>query len=185
MCVAADPVHDAAVFHQLSRPVECRLRGPDHEPGPRLFPFGLGICRRHLFRQLRDVPDSRQCAARADRCPAHALHHHGGVAETGFFPGMILYLTFWFPSEYRGRFTAIFMLAIPLSAILGGPMSGFILGMDGVAGFRGWQWLFLIEGSPACLLAFAVLKFLPDRPRAAGFLSGTEKQTIAARLAAE
>ena len=121
------------------------------------------------------------------RTPAafYALRFLLGVAETGFFPGMILYLTFWFPSEYRGRFTAIFMLAIPLSAILGGPMSGFILGMDGVAGFRGWQWLFLIEGSPACLLAFAVLKFLPDGPRAAGFLSGTEKQTIAARLAAE
>ena len=121
------------------------------------------------------------------RTPAafYALRFLLGAAESGFFPGMILYLTFWFPSEYRGRFTAIFMLAIPLSAILGGPISGFILGMDGVAGFRGWQWLFLIEGLPACLLAFAVRKFLPDGPVAAAFLSETERQAIAARLAAE
>ena len=121
------------------------------------------------------------------RTPAafYVLRFLLGVAESGFFPGMILYLTFWFPSEYRGRFTAIFMLAIPLSAILGGPISGFILGMDGVAGFRGWQWLFLIEGLPACLLAFAVRKFLPDGPVAAAFLSETERQAIAARLAAE
>ena len=109
-----------------------------------------------------------------------------GVAEAGFFPGMILYLTFWFPREYRARFTAIFMLAIPLSAILGGPISGFILGMDGVAGLRGWQWLFLIEGAPACLLGiFAVRKYLPDGPGTAAFLSEAERQTIAARLAAE
>jgi ACS family tartrate transporter-like MFS transporter len=108
-----------------------------------------------------------------------------GVAESGFFPGMILYLTFWFPSEYRARFTAIFMIAIPLSSTFGGPLSGLILGMDGIAGFRGWQWLFLIEGLPACLLAFAVLKFLPDGPAAASFLSEAEKQEIAARLTRE
>jgi ACS family tartrate transporter-like MFS transporter len=106
-----------------------------------------------------------------------------GLAEAGFFPGIILYLTFWFPREYRARFTAVFMLAIPLSSTFGGPLSGLILGMDGVAGFRGWQWLFLIEGLPACILAFAVLKFLPDGPASADFLSDAEKQTIAARLA--
>jgi ACS family tartrate transporter-like MFS transporter len=115
----------------------------------------------------------------------YALRFLLGVAESGFFPGMILYLTFWFPREYRARFTAILMLASPLSSTLGGPMSGLILGMDGVAGFRGWQWLFLIEGLPACLLAFAVLKLLPDGPIAAAFLSETERQTIAARLATE
>jgi MFS transporter, ACS family, tartrate transporter len=108
-----------------------------------------------------------------------------GVAESGFFPGIILYLTFWFPREYRARFTAIFMLAIPLSSTFGGPASGLILGMDGISGFRGWQWLFLIEGLPACLLAFAVLKFLPDGPADASFLSEAEKQTIARRLAGE
>ncbi|MEO8300987.1 MAG: MFS transporter [Rhizomicrobium sp.] len=108
-----------------------------------------------------------------------------GVAESGFFPGIILYLTFWFPREYRARFTATFMMAIPLSSVFGAPLSGLILGMDGIGGFRGWQWLFLIEGLPACFLAFAVLKYLPDGPKDASFLTEAEKQIIAARLASE
>jgi ACS family tartrate transporter-like MFS transporter len=108
-----------------------------------------------------------------------------GVAEAGFFPGMILYLTFWFPHLYRARFTAIFMAAIPLSSIFGGPISGLILGMDGVAGLHGWQWLFLLEGLPAFFLAFAVLKLLPDSPASAAWLTGEEKATIAERIAAE
>jgi MFS transporter, ACS family, tartrate transporter len=108
-----------------------------------------------------------------------------GVAEAGFFPGIILYLTFWFPREYRARFTAIFMTAIPLSSTFGAPLSGLILGLDGAGGLRGWQWLFLIEGLPVLALAFAVLKFLPDGPAQATFLSEAEKQTIARRLAAE
>jgi len=108
-----------------------------------------------------------------------------GVAEAGFFPGIILYLTFWFPKEYRARFIATFMMAIPFSSVFGSPLSGLILELDGMGGLRGWQWLFLIEGLPACLLAFAVLKFLPDGPRDADFLSEAEKQTIAARLAGE
>jgi MFS transporter, ACS family, tartrate transporter len=115
----------------------------------------------------------------------YALRVLLGVAESGFFPGIILYLTFWFPKAYRARFTAIFMLAIPMSSTFGGPLSGLILGLDGIWGFRGWQWLFLIEGLPACLLAFAVLKFLPDGPADASFLSEAEKQTIASRLAGE
>ena len=108
-----------------------------------------------------------------------------GVAEAGFFPGIILYLTFWFPKEYRARFTATFMMAIPFSSVFGAPLSGLILGLDGLHGLKGWQWLFLIEGLPACLLAFAVLKFLPDGPRDASFLSDAEKQVITTRLAAE
>ena len=115
----------------------------------------------------------------------YALRMLLGLAEAGFFPGIILYLTFWFPKAYRARFTAIFMLAIPMSSTLGGPLSGYILGLDGAGGLRGWQWLFLIEGLPACALAFAVLKFLPDGPATASFLSDAEKQVIAARLAGE
>ena len=107
-----------------------------------------------------------------------------GVAEAGFFPGMIFYLTLWFPQAYRGRFTARFCGGIPLAGIIGGPLSGLILGMDGVAGLHGWQWLFLMEGLPACLLAFAALKFLPDGPASAPWLSGAEKNIIASRLAA-
>jgi hypothetical protein len=68
-----------------------------------------------------------------------------GVAEAGFFPGMLLYLTYWFPRTYLARVTANFMVAIPLSAVIGGPLSSVILGMDGVAGLHGWQWLFLTE----------------------------------------
>ena len=108
-----------------------------------------------------------------------------GVAEAGFFPGMIFYLTLWFPRADRARFTAAFTCAIPLSGIVGGPVSSLVLQMNGVLGFYGWQWLFLIEGLPACLLAFAVLKFLPDGPAQAAWLSGPEKQTIATKLAGD
>lgn len=108
-----------------------------------------------------------------------------GVAEAGFFPGMLLYLTYWFPRAYLARFTANFMVAIPVSFVIGGPLASFILGMDGVAGLHGWQWLFLIEGVPAFLLAFTVLRLLPDGPAHAPWLTSEERKTIAARLAAE
>ena len=108
-----------------------------------------------------------------------------GVAEAGFFPGMIFYLTLWFPRAYRARFTATFMTAVPLANIIGSPVSSFILEMNGTGKLAGWQWLFLLEGLPACVLAFAVLKLLPDGPSDASWLSQSEKQTIAARLAAE
>src|SRR4051794_8677726 len=74
-----------------------------------------------------------------------------GVAEAGFFPGVILYLTYWFPQEYRGRIIAAFMVAIPVSLAVGAPLSTAILMMDGVGGLKGWQWLFLIEGLPTVL----------------------------------
>ena len=115
----------------------------------------------------------------------YALRFLLGVAEAGLFPGMIFYLTLWFPQTYRARFTASFYVAIPLAGIIGGPLSGLILGMDGVGDLHGWQWLFLIEGTPALVLAFAVLKFLPDGPADASWLTGAEKKTIAARHAAE
>ena len=108
-----------------------------------------------------------------------------GVAEAGFVPGMFLYLTYWFPRGHLARFTAYFMVANPLSFVVGGPISGLILGMDGLAGLHGWQWLFLMEGLPAFLLSFAVLRFLPDGPARAAWLTGDEKATIASRLATE
>jgi ACS family tartrate transporter-like MFS transporter len=108
-----------------------------------------------------------------------------GAAEAGFFPGMIYYLTLWFPQAHRARFTAMFITAQPFAFIIGGPLSTLILGMDGLAGLRGWQWLFLIEGLPAALLAFTVLRFLPDRPADATWLTADEKATIGTRLAAE
>ena len=108
-----------------------------------------------------------------------------GVAEAGFVPGMFLYLTYWFPRGHLARLTAYFMIAVPLSFVIGGPVSSLILGMDGLAGLHGWQWLFLMEGLPALLLAFAVLKYLPDGPARALWLTNGEKQTIAARLRAD
>jgi ACS family tartrate transporter-like MFS transporter len=123
----------------------------------------------------------------AIRGPAsfYSLRFLLGVAEAGFFPGMIFYLTLWFPRFYRARFTATFMTAVPLASIIGGPLSGFILEMNGTSALAGWQWLFLLEGVPACVLAFAVLKLLPDGPGDASWLSQPEKETIASRLAAE
>jgi ACS family tartrate transporter-like MFS transporter len=107
-----------------------------------------------------------------------------GIAESGFYPAMLLYLTYWFPQAYRGRFTAQFMVSVPLSFIIGGPISGFILKMDGIGGLHGWQWLFLLEGLPAALLAFAVIRILPDGPRDAPWLTKDEQDTIVFQLAA-
>ncbi|HWU54168.1 MAG TPA: MFS transporter [Rhizomicrobium sp.] len=107
-----------------------------------------------------------------------------GVAEGGFTPSMIFYLTLWFPEAYRGRFIAIFCSAIPIAGMISGPLSSLILGMEGIGHLHGWQWLFLIQGLPAVLLAFVVLAILPDTPGHARWLSDTEKSTIAASLAA-
>jgi ACS family tartrate transporter-like MFS transporter len=113
----------------------------------------------------------------------YALRFLLGAAEAGFFPVLLVYLTYWFPRSYRGRFTALFMTAIPLSSVIGGPLSGSILGMQGVAGLAGWQWLFVIEGLPACILGLAVLVLLPEDPAHAAWLSAEEKVVIASRVA--
>ena len=101
----------------------------------------------------------------------YALRFLLGVAEGGFTPSMIYYLTLWFPLAYRGRFTAIFCTAIPMAGIISGPLSSLLLGMEGIGGLHGWQWLFLVQGLPAVLLAFAVLAFLPDGPAQAKWLN--------------
>ena len=101
-----------------------------------------------------------------------------GVAEAGLFPGVILYLTYWFPAAYRARIIAAFMVAIPLSLAVGSPISTAILAMDGIAGFKGWQWLFFIEGAPTILLAIIVLLALPNRPRDARWLANDQKQWL-------
>lgn len=98
-----------------------------------------------------------------------------GVAEAGFFPGVILYLTYWFPQQYRARIIAAFMVAIPVSLALGAPLSTAVLQMDGIAGLKGWQWLFIIEGVPAILFGLVFLAVMPDRPRDAKWL-GTEER---------
>ncbi len=106
-----------------------------------------------------------------------------GIVESGFFPGMILYMTYWFTKSYRARLVALFMAANPLANIVGAPLSSLLLGLNGVLGLAGWQWLFLIEGVPAMLLALVVLKLLPDRPSDVSWLTREEKDTIATALA--
>ncbi len=108
-----------------------------------------------------------------------------GIAEAGFFPGMVLYLTYWFPKAYRARFVAFFMVAIPFANIVGAPLSGLLLGLEGIGGLHGWQWMFLIEGVPACALAFVVLALLPSGPDDAPWLNDEERRMIATRLSAD
>jgi ACS family tartrate transporter-like MFS transporter len=108
----------------------------------------------------------------------YALRFLLGVAEAGFFPGMILYLTYWFPAHARGRAVARFMTATAVAGAVGAPISGLLLQMDGMYGLAGWQWLFLIEGLPAVLLGFITLAYLPDGPKSAKWLSGEEKQWL-------
>jgi D-galactonate transporter len=108
-----------------------------------------------------------------------------GAAEAGFFPGIIFFLTLWFPAVYRARVTGYFMAAIPLSSVIGAPLSGMLLNLDGVTGLAGWQWLFIIEAAPAVLLSLAVFFYLTDRPADARWLSGRERDWLVARLEAE
>jgi ACS family tartrate transporter-like MFS transporter len=108
-----------------------------------------------------------------------------GAAEAGFFPGMVLYLTYWFPAATRARFISLFLAAVPLANVVGSPISGLILGTEGLLHLHGWQWLFLIEGVPSLVLGFCVLFFLPDRPATASWLSATEKDAVGAALARE
>ncbi len=115
----------------------------------------------------------------------YALRFLLGVAEAGFFPGMILYLTYWFPPETRARAVATFMTATAIAGVIGGPVSGALLQLDGWHGLAGWQWLFLVEGVPAVLLGVATFVYLPDGPQDASWLSVDEKAWIAARSARE
>jgi MFS transporter, ACS family, tartrate transporter len=108
-----------------------------------------------------------------------------GFAEAGFFPGIIFYLTLWYPAVYRGRIVGAFMAAIPLSSVIGSPISGIILGMNGVAGLDGWQWLFIIEAAPAVLLGLVTYFYLTDLPVDADWLQADERVWLVDRLDAE
>ena len=108
-----------------------------------------------------------------------------GVAEAGFFPGIILYLTYWFPARERARIVALFMAATPLATMVGGPVSGALLEFNGLFGLKGWQWLFIVEGLPAIVLGVIALRVLDDRPEEANWLSKGERQALSQVLAAE
>ena len=106
-----------------------------------------------------------------------------GIAEAGFFPGIILYLTYWFPAERRGRATSLFLAAIAFAGIIGGPVSGWIMkSFDGSYGLQGWQWLFLLEGVPSLFMAFAILLYLDDRVVDATWLTPQERAIVATNI---
>ncbi len=108
-----------------------------------------------------------------------------GVMESGFFPGVILYLTYWFPNRVRGRIMGFFYLAVPISLIFGGPLSGLLLELPAKTGLQGWQWMFLIEGSMAVVLGLVSFFFLDDRPAGAQWLPDEEKRALREELSQE
>jgi ACS family tartrate transporter-like MFS transporter len=108
-----------------------------------------------------------------------------GLAEAGFFPGVILYVTFWFPAEYRAKIVGIFMVAIPAAGMIGSSLSGAILGMNGIWGLGGWQWIFIIEALPTVLMGIWAFAYLSDRPETAAWLTSEQKEWLSAKLAGE
>jgi MFS transporter, ACS family, tartrate transporter len=105
-----------------------------------------------------------------------------GAAEAGFFPGMILYLTYWFPAQYRGRVISTLFIAQPVANAAASIASAYILEMDGLLGFKGWQWIFIIEAIPAVLLGLFILRIMTDRPARADWLAEDERSWLQARL---
>lgn len=112
----------------------------------------------------------------------YALRSLVGLAEAGLLPGIIYYMGYWFPQKHRARANAIFLAALPIALMVGSPLSGLILQMDGVLGIAGWRWLFILEGAPSVLLGFAVYFILPERPKQAPWLSEDEKAALQNRM---
>ena len=105
-----------------------------------------------------------------------------GAADAGFFPGVVLYLTYWVPSAYRARIVALFMVAIPAASFIASPISALLLQMDGIGGLRGWHWLFMLEGLPTVLLGVVCLRFLTDRPEQARWLDERQRNWLTATM---
>ena len=108
----------------------------------------------------------------------YALRFLLGVAEAGFFPGMILYLTYWIPAAERARAFALFLTSTSLAGVIGGPLSGALFRLEGLHGVKGWQWLFLMEGIPAVALGCVTLIYLVDRPDQAKWLAATDRDWL-------
>jgi ACS family tartrate transporter-like MFS transporter len=121
------------------------------------------------------------------RTPAefYVLRFLLGMAEAGFFPGVIYYLTLWFPARIRARAVSRFYIALPLSSVLMGSVAGWLLGLQGKLGLAGWQWLFLLEGLPAALFSVVILRMLPDGPARAAWLTADEKSWLQQQLDAD
>jgi ACS family tartrate transporter-like MFS transporter len=131
------------------------------------------------------IPQIAQATGLGSDTVFYAIRALLGFAEAGFFPGIIFFLTLWFPAAYRGRIVGSFMAAIPASSAIGAPISGIILGMNGIGGLDGWQWLFIIEAAPAVLLGFVTYFYLTDRPADAHWLAADERTWLSDRLDAE
>jgi sugar phosphate permease len=127
------------------------------------------------------------CAMALVTSPAtfYVLRFLLGAAEAGFFPGVILYITYWFPAADRGRATGLFQSAVAVASIVGNPLGGYLIGLHGLAGLDGWKWMFLLEGAPTVLLALAVPRLLTDRPEQATWLTDDEKRLLTERIAAD
>src|SRR6266404_2446420 len=108
-----------------------------------------------------------------------------GAAEAGFFPGVILYLTYWYPAEYRAKIVGIFMVAIPVAGLIGSPISGAILGMDGILDLGGWQWIFILEALPTIVLGILAFSCLTDKPEHATWLAPEQRAWLIAKLEGE
>jgi MFS transporter, ACS family, tartrate transporter len=143
--------------------------------------FSWGI----LSALMAFIPNIAEATGLGNEATFYILRALLGFAEAGFFPGIIFYLTLWYPSVYRGRIVGAFMAAIPLSSAIGSPISGMILGMHGIAGLEGWQWLFIIEAAPAVVLAFVTYFYLTDLPADARWLEADERAWLRDRLDAE
>lgn len=116
----------------------------------------------------------------------YVLRFFLGVAEAGFFPGIVLYLTYWFPAQRRSRMNALFMIGIPIAGVVGGPLSGWILNaLNGSHGIAGWQWLFLVEAIPSLVLGVITIFYLPNSISAASWLTPAEKQLLEENIAGD
>ena len=116
----------------------------------------------------------------------YAIRFLLGIFEAGFFPGVVLYLTYWFPAEKRARVNGLFMTSFAIAGVVGGPIAGFIMSkMGGVGGLSNWQWLFLLEGIPSVLAGILVILYLPEKPVNAKWLTAFEKQAVTQALEAE
>jgi len=121
----------------------------------------------------------------SDRASFYTVRVLLGVAEAGFFPGIVLYLTYWIPASERARAGALFMTASPVAMIVGAPVSESLLGLDGRFGLAGWQWLFLLEGLPAVVLGFVAWRYLTDRPEQAHWLTTAQREWLTATMRRE
>jgi len=204
---AADSVPVRALPRRLPRPNQRRLRVVADEPRAWTHRIGLRPRRGAVLPRLLAVRSPEQLDPRARRrTPLDCAHHDQlgivaiamvavrgaisffalrfilGLAEAGFFPGVILYLTFWFPVREQARSVALFMTATALAGVIAGPVSGALLELHGLLGLSGWQWLFILEGLPALILGVMVLRYLPDGPEQAVWLEVDERAALLTRL---